>query len=271
MRLRDRVIVITGSSRGIGRAVAEACAREGAKVVISSRKAEAVEQAVAELKGLGFEVTGVPADVSRQEEHEKILKHALDNWGRVDVWINNAGLSSGLRPLEEIPSDELAEIVLVNITGTLYGCRLMIPYFREKGGIIINLSGKGSRGEASPFMATYASTKIAIVMLTKSLAKENRGYPLSIHAVTPGMVDTDFMKDVKGSPRTAAGQESLPYVLKALGVPVEEVGRFFVPIAAQQPGKVTGKIYSLLKGWRLQKGIWTLLWYRVTGKIKAMS
>jgi NAD(P)-dependent dehydrogenase (short-subunit alcohol dehydrogenase family) len=270
MKLKDKVIVITGSTRGIGRAIAKACAKEGALVVICSRHESAVKETFETFTKQGFNVSGVTVDVSKQHDLEKLLQHAIQTRGRVDVWINNAGLSGGFQPLDEMSPEEITTIVNVNLTGMLKACRLIIPYFiQQRGGILLNISGKGGRGEAAPFLATYAATKAAVTNLTKSLAQENKAYPLSIHSVVPGMVATNFYKDMKTSPKLAASAKDLPYVLKAFGVPIDVVGRFFVQIAAQKPGKVTGKNYSLLSGWRLIRAIGLLMWYRATRKIKS--
>jgi short-subunit dehydrogenase len=218
----------------------------------------------------GFNVSGVTVDVSKQHDLEKLLQHTIQTRGRVDVWINNAGLLGGFRPLDEMSPEEIITIVNVNLTGMLKACRLIIPYFiQQRGGILINMSGKGGRGETSPFLAIYAATKAAVTNLTKSLAQENKAYPLSIHSVVPGMVATDFYKDMKTSSKLATSAKDLPYVLKAFGVPIDVVRRFFVQIAAQEPGKVTGKNYSLLSGWRLIRAIVLLMWYRATRKIKS--
>jgi glucose 1-dehydrogenase len=269
MSLEGKVIVVTGSTRGIGRAIAEACAREGGRVVICSRDAGAVGQATAELAEQAFEVSGLACDVSVPGDVERLLHHALETWGRVDVWVNNAGVSGGYRPLDELSAEEMARIVDVNLTAVVRACHIVIPQFvHQGGGVLINVSGKGGRGEASPFTAVYAATKAAVSSLTKSLAGENEAYPISIHAVVPGMVATDFFSDVKTSPRVADTAKTLPYVLKAIGVPVDEVGRFVAGIAAQEPGKVTGKTYSVLRRARLMRGMALLTWYRLTGKIK---
>ena len=272
MRLKEEVVVVTGSTRGIGRAIAEACAQEGARVVICSRDEAAVKLATGELSQQGFEVSGLAVDVSTVSDLEKLLQHAIETWGRVDVWINNAGLSGGYRPLDEMSPEEITNVVDVNLTAVLQACRIVIPHFLQGGGgILINISGKGGRGDATPFMATYAATKAAVSSLTKSLAQEYKDYPVSIHSVVPGMVATDLLKDAKTSQKLAAMSESLPYVLKAMGVPAEEVGRFVAEIAAQEPGKVTGKNYSVLRGFRLIRGIVLLMWYRATGKIEATT
>jgi NAD(P)-dependent dehydrogenase (short-subunit alcohol dehydrogenase family) len=269
MKLKDKVVVVTGSARGIGRAIAEECAREGAKVIICSRKEASVEETCLSLKNQGFDVSGIAADVSAWGDLERLLAHAVETWGKVDVWINNAGLSGGMRPLDEWSEDEISQIVQVNLIATLKACRLIIPYFIERGGgILINIGGKGGRCEASPFLTAYASTKAAVASLTKSLAREYKESPVSIHSVTPGMVATDFYKDMKTSPKLADNVQSIPFVLKAFGVPVSNVARFCVKIAAQEPGKLTGGNYSLLSRWRLVRGIWLMMYYRVTGKVK---
>jgi len=269
MKLKNKVIVITGSTRGIGRAIAEACAEEGAKIVICSRQEPAVKETCEMFKQQGFDVSGMTVDVSIQSDLEKLLQHTLETWGRVDVWVNNAGLSGGLRPLDELSEEEITGIVDVNLTGTLKACRLIIPHFiQHGGGILVNMSGKGGRGEPAPFLTTYAATKAAVTSLTRSLAQENKAHPISIHSVIPGMVATDFYKDMKTSPKLAASAQSLPYVLEAIGVPLDVVGRSFVRLAAQEPGKVTGKSYSLMGGWRLIRGIVLMMWYRATGRIQ---
>lgn len=272
MKLEHKVIVVTGSTRGIGRAIAEACAQEGGRVVICSRDEAAVKQVSEEFVQRGFDASGIAVDVSLLGDLEKLLHHAIETWGRVDVWINNAGLSGGYRPLDEMSPEEITDIVDVNLTATLMACRIVIPHFLEQGGgILINISGKGGRDDASPFMAAYGATKAAVTSLTKSLAEEYKDHPISVHSVLPGMVETDFYKDVKTGEELSATTESLPYVLKAMGVPVDVVGRFVAQIAAQEAGKVTGKNYSVLRGSRLIRGIVLLMWYRATGKIGATT
>jgi NAD(P)-dependent dehydrogenase (short-subunit alcohol dehydrogenase family) len=268
MTLKGKVVVVTGSTRGIGRAIAEFCGRDGAKVVISSRKKKAVKATVKTFKQRGFKVTGIAADVSKEEDVQALLEHALTKWKKVHVWINNAGLSSGYRYLEDIPPEEISAVVNTNLTGTLYGCRLMIPYFAgHGGGVIINLNGRGGKGEAPPFMTTYAATKAAVTSLTKSLAIENKDKPVSIHSLSPGMVETDFYQDIKVSPRLKKGLKNIPYALRAFGVQTNVVGKEVARIAAQKPGHVTGKNYSLLTGPRMIRGIAMMTFWRVTGKL----
>jgi NAD(P)-dependent dehydrogenase (short-subunit alcohol dehydrogenase family) len=270
MKLQNKVIVITGATRGIGLAIAEACGKQGAKIVICSRNETAVDQTIDALTKKGVSISGTTADVSNGSDITSLMQHSLEKWGKIDVWINNAGLSSGMRTIHEMSEQEIKDVVNVNLTGTLMAAKLILPYFvKNKGGILINMGGRGSDGKASPFLTTYAATKAAVASLTKSLAQEYKSYPVSIHCVIPGMVATDFYRNISVGVNQEDNLASLPYVLKAFGVPVEEVGEFFAEISTQQPGKITGKTYSLLKGRRLTRGIGLMMYYRMTGKVKA--
>ena len=268
MRLQDKVVVITGSTRGIGRSIALACAGEGASVVVSSRSAEAVQKTVEEMKARGYAAAGITCDATVPGALRELLRFAVGTFGKVDVWINNAGLSSGYRPLDEINPEEISQIVATNVTSLAVGCSIAIPWMRAHGGgIVINMSGRGGKGEASPWTALYAATKAAVTSLTRSLAAENKASKVSIHAVIPGMVATDFYKDIATSQRCSGELDNLPSVLDAFGVPLDTVGQGFVDIAAQEPGKVTGQVYNLLHGKRLVRGILKMTYARMTRKL----
>ena len=268
MSLKGRSIVITGSTRGIGRAIAEECARRGAAVIVSSRSEEAVTLAVKEMTEAGHTCQGIPADVSSVDDLQRLFDFAVEKHVRIDGWVNNAGISLGYSPLDDHSPEQLKAIVDVNLTGTMYASRMMIPYFRENGGILVNMSGRGFRGEASPFTAAYASTKAAISSLTGSLAKENEDAKnVSIHTLVPGMVATDFYTDIEVSPRLEHAKDNWRYALKAFGTDVEDVGRKGAEILAQEPGAATGKVYSLLTPGRLVRGIALISWYKMSGKL----
>lgn len=262
MKLKNKVVVITGSSRGIGKAIALSCAREGASVVVSSRSADSVKKTVSEIKSLNLNASGIPCDVSSPEDLQQLFDHATNTWGNIDVWVNNAGIASGFRTLHSQTSDEIKQVVDVNLFGTLNACRMMIPYFMKKGGgIILNMSGWGGRGEAPPYVTVYAATKAAVTSLTKSLAKENRKHPLSINCVLPGMIETDIYKDLKVSPETEKLMKYMPVLVRSLTIPLETVGKLFVELAAQKPGKRTGKVYSLSNWRRMVRGVFLMFYY----------
>jgi glucose 1-dehydrogenase len=265
--LSDKTVVITGSTRGIGRAIAEACAEAGASVVVSSRNPLAVEETIAELAGRGYEVTGVKCDVKNANEVQALLDAAIAAYGKVDVWMNNAGLPQGVIPMDEMTEEEAAEIVRVNVLGVINGSRTAIRYFKENGGILINMTGKGADGDASPYTSVYAMTKAAVTSLTKSLAEENKGYPISIHLLSPGMVATDFYRDLRVGKNMEARAAAVPKVLEAIGMPPEDSGKLVVEIAAQKPGEITGKTYSVFRGSKMIKGIMRLMVMRMKGEI----
>lgn len=269
MKLKDKVVVITGSTRGIGRAIAWSCAQQGARVIISSRKESAVKETCKTFQKENFKVSGIKADVAVNEDLIKLFNHSVETWGQIDVWINNAGLSAGMRFFDELSEEEIKEIVNVNITGTMQASRIIIPYFiKQEKGILINMGGMGSKGEKAPHLTAYALTKAAVNSFTKNLAEEYKEYPISIHMIIPGMVETDFYNNIKVSPKLTKDLKNLPYALKAFSTPIEKVGEFCMEVAAQESGKNTGKIYSLLRGTRLMRGIALMIWYRLSGKMK---
>jgi glucose 1-dehydrogenase len=266
--LDGKVIVVTGSTRGIGRAIAEACAAAGAAVVVSSRTTLAVEETVASFASRNWRVAGVTCDVRNTDDVERLLKESIDVFGGVDVWINNAGISQGIIPLDEMTEEEANEIIKVNVIGTLNGCRAALSYLKEKGGSLINITGKGGDGKPSGYTAVYAASKAAVSSLTKSLAEENKDYPVSINLLSPGMVPTDFYKDMRVGKNLEARADSVPYVLEAIGVPPEAAGQLAVKIAAQKPGERTGRTYNAFSGSRMAWGILSLMKLRVSGRIK---
>lgn len=270
MSVAGKVVVITGATRGIGRSIAEACVREGADVVVCARDGDAVDRCTAELRAAGpGSAFGCACDVSEWPQVEALRERALKEHGRIDVWFNNAGISLGYEPLDEEPPGELARIVAINLTGHILGCRAALPYFREHGGYLMNMCGRGYRGEATPHTAAYAATKAAIASLTKSLAAENRDVPrLSINGFVPGMVDTDFYRDLRVSPRLENVKDNWRFALDAFGVELEEVGRRGAEILGEEPGRTTGHIYSLLTPMRTARGIGKMTWWSATGKMK---
>ncbi len=243
--LDGKVVVVTGSTRGIGRAIAEGCGRSGAKVVVSSRNVAGVADCVDELGRKGIAASGFVADVSRPAEVAGLFDAGLKAFGKIDVWVNNAGVSGGYRIIQAMTPEEIEEVLEINVLGTFYACRAVIPYFISAGGgVIVNLSGRGGRLAPSPYQAAYAASKAAVTSLTRSLAAENKGKPLSINCLFPGMVETDLYKDVQTCPETENKMGIMPVLLKAFGTPMERVQQVAVKMCAVKPGSVTGKSYS---------------------------
>jgi NAD(P)-dependent dehydrogenase (short-subunit alcohol dehydrogenase family) len=270
-RLAGKVVAVTGSTRGIGRAIALSCGREGATVVVNGRTDDAVAAVLSEMRRTGATASGVTGDVSSPDDVQHIFDHAIATHGRIDVWFNNAGLSGGFRPLDEFSPEEILEIADVNLGGVMLGCRVAIPYLREHGGVIVNLCGRGSRNEVAAFGAAYAATKSAIASLTRSVAAENRDAKrLTVCGLLPGMVPTDFYRDMTISPKLADRADNVTVALDAFGASLEEVGAFAVRLAAQEPGTGSGTVHSVITRTRAMRGVLSLMRARMSGRMKPL-
>jgi len=268
--LAEKVVVITGSTRGIGRSIADACAARGATVVISSRTPDAVARTVAELSAAGAGASGFSANSGHFEELAALRDHALATHGRIDVWVSNAGVSNGYRYLDDESAPEIHDLITINLIGQLYGAKVMLPYFREHGGYLMNLCGRGWKGDATPFTTAYGASKAASASLTRSLAAENKDCPnLSINTFTPGMVDTDFYRDdMPVSPRLEATQGNIRFALAAFGIPLPAVGIRCATLIAEKPGATTGRVYPMLGLGHVMVGGAKMAWWGMTGKMK---
>lgn len=279
MSLEGKVVVVTGSTRGIGRSIAEACLDQGARVFVSSRTPEAVSHTVAELIDQAAPsqdatpgetaVAGMACDVAEFGQVQALRDAALSRFGRIDAWVNNAGISEGYRPLNELAYEELRDIVTINLLGHMYGARAILPYFRERGGILMNMAGRGYRGEATPHTAAYTATKAAIASLTRSLAAESEDSKAVVVGFVPGMVATGFYSDIKTSPRLASTADNWRYALDAFGIDLAEAGRGAAKVLAEVPHPKNGRIYSMLGGMRTARGVAKIIYYRATGKLKS--
>lgn len=201
--LAGKVAVITGGTRGLGLAIARAYAQEGASVVIASRSVEGVEQAVKTLSTEGGQVSGQPYDVGELGQVESLAAHALTTFGRLDVWVNNAGISAPYGPTIHIPPEEVTRVIQTNILGVYHGTLVALRHFLPKGqGKLINVLGRGSRGPV-PMQNAYAASKAWMRSFTLALAEEYKGSGVEILAFRPGMVDTDMLR----KPHVVAGYE----------------------------------------------------------------
>ena len=270
--LAGKVVVITGSTRGIGRCMAEACAAASATVVVSSRTASAVAETVAALQGAGATASGVACDVSRESDLQALLDHSIAAHGGVDVWVNNAGMSLGMRRHIDTSPEEIRRIVDVNLTGTMLASRLVVPYLLKRGGgLLVNVSGRGGRGDAAAYTAAYAATKAGVMVFTKSLAAEHKSDPVSILVFMPGMVDTDFYgPGMEVSPDLEDLAGNIRIVLDAVGTPLAEVGPKLAQVAALKPGSETGTVHRVGGGLRSMLGGLKLARARLSGRMKPM-
>ena len=188
-----KTAVVTGSSRGIGFGLARELLSRGANVVVTGRSADTVEKAVAEL-GQPDRTLGVACDVTDAADVQALWDAAAARFGRVDIWINNAGTTTNPLPLWEVGSDEVRQTVETNLLGALFGMQVAARGMRAQGGgQIFNVEGMGSKGEVQVGLLPYACTKAAVGYLDKAFLKELKGSPVQICSIRPGINVTEHL------------------------------------------------------------------------------
>lgn len=229
-------MVITGSTKGIGRALAEEFLTAGDRVLVCSRSEERVVEAVAELRARfgNDRVKGIAVDVSRPGQARVLADTAAAELGRVDIWINNAGTNAyRYGPLAESDDEELAQIVSTNVLGVMLCCKEGIRIMRNQSthGHIFNMDGAGADGNATPRFAAYGATKRSLAQLGKSLTAELGLLGVknvAIHNLSPGMVTTELLM-------AGANNPTAKFFINCLAEPAADVARFLVPRVREVP------------------------------------
>ena len=247
MKLDGQVALITGAGRGIGRAIALAYAREGAKLALAARSESELHEAVSAVSELGAEAIAVPTDVTSQEDTERLARSVVQRFGRINVLVNNAGISGPIGPLQDNDVADWVSTVTVNLTGTFLVCRAVIPVMLEQsGGKIINLSGAGAANAWSN-MSAYCSSKAAMVRLTEVLAQELDGRGITVNALGPGSVHTS-MWDKMTEQAGQAGADFIHQlglrVTSGGGASIDECAELAVWLASDESGALTGRLIS---------------------------
>jgi glucose 1-dehydrogenase len=247
--LTGKTAVITGASRGIGLAIAQAFAAEGASVVLGSRSPEAIARAVQDLRAGGLAASGVACDVSRPSDLALLADHARQTFGGFDIWVNNAGVSAPFGPTADVDPAKFEQVVATNILGVYHGSMIaMREFLPRRAGKLINLLGRGDRSPA-PHQSAYGSSKTWVRSFTLALAQEYRQTGVGIFAFNPGLVRTDLLLE----PEVIAGWEDrmqgfFGFILNAWAVPPEEPARKAVWLAGPATDGKTGRVVSLV-GW----------------------
>ena len=247
MKLTDQVAIITGAGRGIGQAIAQAYAREGANLALAARSQTELEQTAAEIAQTGAQAIAVPTDVTDPAQAERLASAALTRFGRIDLLVNNAGISGPVGPLQDNDIAQWAETISVNLTGTFLVCRAVIPAMvKQGGGKIINLSGAGAANAWSNLSA-YCASKAAVVRLTEVLAQELAPNNIAVNALGPGSVHTS-MWDKMTQDAARAGADFIHrlglQVTSGGGAPIDECAELAVWLASQESANLTGRLIS---------------------------
>lgn len=196
VNIKTRSIVITGSTRGIGYSLAAEFLEQGCAVIISGRTHESVDEAIAKLgdRYSSELMYGLPCDVTDYIQVQRLWEDAHNHFGRIDIWINNAGIATPMMKFWELTSEQYDGVVQTNILGTMYGTRVALNGMLAQGsGALYNLEGFGARGRSMRGMTLYGSTKACVHFINHSLAQETEGTPVITGAIAPGMVITDMI------------------------------------------------------------------------------
>ena len=241
MRLKDQVALVTGGSRGIGRAIVRAFAAEGARVAFVYRgNKEAADKLAAETAGAGGTVLALQADVTSADDAQKCVERVTKEWGRVDILVNNAGIIKDDLFVRMEPEAWQA-VLQTNLGGVYNFCRAVAyPMMKQRGGRIINVSSVAAE-HVNPGQTNYAASKGAINSFTRALAAELASRNVTVNAIAPGFIETDMSEAV----RNKAGdliKKMIP--MRRLGQP-EDVARVAVFLASAEAAYVTGQVLTV--------------------------
>ncbi|KFF01368.1 oxidoreductase [Chryseobacterium formosense] len=208
--IKGKVVVITGASSGMGKAIAEELAKNGAKVVLGARRIEQLQQLVEEIKSKGGEATFVQIDVKNKADLFRLVNTAVEQYGKFDVIVNNAGVSQ-LSRIDELDIDGWEEMIDINLKGVLYGMAAAIPVFKQQqSGHIVNIIST-SGIKIVPMQGVYAGTKNAVRTIAEAFRQESDGN-IRITGISPGFVKTDFADNIKNEEMKTAIQKGMEQI-----------------------------------------------------------
>ena len=194
--LEGKVAVITGASRGLGKAIAQLFAREGAKVVLSSRTKTDIEQNVADLRAEGLNSSAFPCDVSDLKQVEDLARFTIQEYGGFDIWVNNAGIAGPYGATLDLSPDQFLSVLRTNMCGVYYGSTTAMRHFLpRKSGKLVNILGAGSK-KPVPNQNAYGSTKAWIRIFSLALASEYKVSGVGVYTLQPGLMDTDLLTEI---------------------------------------------------------------------------
>jgi 3-oxoacyl-[acyl-carrier protein] reductase len=243
MRLKNKVALITGSSRGIGRATALLFAKEGANVVVNFCKAEKEANSVVQsIKNMGSDAIAIKCDISKENEVRQMVENAIKKFGKIDILVNNAGIVFDL-PFKDKTVEHWRRTLDVNLIGAFICSKYVTEYMKK--GRIINVASTNGIDGGCPESIDYDASKAGVISLTKNLAEQFAPHIL-VNCVAPGWVDTDINKDL---PKDYVKSETKSILLKRFGKP-EEVASTILFLASDESNFITGTTIVVAGGYR---------------------
>jgi len=249
MQLKDKIAIVTGARRGMGRTHALVLAKEGAKVVVSDISLEDCEKVVDEIKSSGGQAIAVKCDVTKKQEIEKMVKETLDKFGKIDILVNNAGIAE-FKAFLEMTEEEWDKTLDINLKGYFLCAQACAKEMaKQKSGAIVNIASvaMGQVGIGFPNIAHYCASKGGIVGMTEALAVELAPYNIRVNAVAPGLIETSMIDTVKEDPK---GMEAMlaRVPMHRVGKP-EEVSELVLFLASDKSSYMTGSVVVIDGGW----------------------
>lgn len=249
MDLTDKVAIITGARRGMGRTHALILAEAGAKVVVSDISQEDCEKVVKEIEKAGGQAMAVKCDVSKKDEVEKMVKSTIDKWGKLDILVNNAGIVQ-FRPFLELAEEDWSKTIDINLKGYFLCAQAAAKeMIKNKSGVIVNIASvaMGQVGIGFPGIVHYCASKGGIVAMTEALAAELAPYNIRVNAIAPGAIETPMMEATKQDPRAIEGTLArIP--MHRIGKP-EEVSKLVLFLSSEDSSYMTGSTLVVDGGW----------------------
>ncbi|MDQ3006526.1 MAG: SDR family oxidoreductase [Chloroflexota bacterium] len=261
--LKDKVVVITGSTRGFGYTIAEEMLKADANVIISGRSEDALVKASKSLEKFGA-IKGQICDVREEEQVYALARFAIQSFGRIDVWINNAGYSATAGLMLETKPAHAIDMFFANDMGTLYGSQAALHFMKQRGGgTLVNMYGNGSFLRPASPTGLYGATKAWITSFTRSLAKEIKGSGVKLIGFSPGMMMTDMLTNpVVIGERGKEMMKSYSFVLRFLGGDPRNTAQKIVETISSNNKEFIE--YQMIRPWTIPLGLLRVLWENIT-------
>ena len=248
MRLENKVVLLTGASAGIGRDTALLFAKEGAKVVAVARREERLKEIAEQSKDLAGEIVAFKADISKQEDIDKMVDFTMDKYGKIDVLVNNAGVMDNFEPVTEVTDEDWNKIISINLTAPMKTLRKVLPIMvKQEKGSIVNISSLGGLFGARAG-ASYTSSKFALTGLTKNTAYMYMEQGVRCNSIHPGGVETEITDNLKPS------EFGMDRVMKGIANNLrsgsgEEIANIALFLASDESSFVNGATITADAGW----------------------
>jgi meso-butanediol dehydrogenase/(S,S)-butanediol dehydrogenase/diacetyl reductase len=240
MRLKGKIVIVTGGGSGIGQAIAERFASEGAAIVLAGRRVERLESVAAGITAAGGRVCTVPMDVRLAADARRVVERAVNEFGRLDILINCAGVLHLRVPLGDCPEEVWTAVIETNLTGVYHCCKAALPALCESRGNVVNIASvAGLKGV--PSNAAYSISKAAVIQLTRSMAVDYASRGLRVNAVCPAVIETDLNREMLAERRAQGTYDALlkRHPLGCFGEPVDAVNAALF-LASDEARWITG-------------------------------